>query len=426
MTKKDRPKLPGAFHRVWLAATVSSLGDGVYGTALPLLALTLTRNPVIFGVMTAVTLLPWLLFGLIGGALVDRWDRRRTMVVTDLCRCVLLVVATIAIAGGFADIGLLIALGFLLGVGGMLFDTASSAFIPELMDRDPELLQAANSRLQGSQRAADGFIGLPIGSLLFTISRTVPFLADAVSFLFSSLMIRTLPARPKRETESKGSIIAAAREGASYMLHDKLLVGLAVRPAVGNLAFCACEAVLPLYARVTLHLSPAGFGTFLVTNAVGALAGTFVSGRLGRRLGTGGALTLTGFVEAAGLLTVGLAPDFLVAGAAFVVLGAAMAVTMTLGWSVRQSIVPDELMGRVAAATRLTALSAAPLGALLGGWFAHVAGLRAPFIAGAGVLVVMGFVAARLTSNSRVEAALAEAARASTAMPVGTAAESPA
>ena len=108
------------------------------------------------------------------------------------------------------------------------------------------------------------------------------------------------------------------------------------------------------------------------------------------------------------------------------VLGAAMGVTMTLGRSVRQSIVPDELMGRVAAATRLTALSAGPLGALLGGWLAHVAGLRAPFVAGAGVLVVMAFVAARLTSNSRIDAALAEARPVSTATPVGTAAQSPA
>jgi MFS family permease len=431
--------LPGAFHRVWAAAAVSSLGDGVYGSALPLLALTVTRSPVVFGAMEAVTLLPWLLFGLIGGALVDRWDRRGTMVITDLCRFALLALATAAIAGGFVDIGVLIAIGFLLGVGSMLFDTASMALIPDLLDRDPDLLQMGNSRLQGAQRAADGFVGPPIGSLLFSLSRTVPFLADAVSFLFSSVMIRTLPARPRRPAETKTSILADARVGASYLLHHKLLLGLAIRPAVGNLAFCACGAVLALFAHVTLHLSPAGYGTFLTTNAIGGLAGTFASGWVGRRLGTGGALTATAFVEAAGLLMLGLSANVFIAGAAFVVLGGAMAVTMTLGWSVRQSIVPDELMGRVAAASRLTAFSAGPLGALLGGWLAHVAGLRAPFVAGAGVLVVMAFVAARLTGNSRIDAALAEAASTkaidtapvgpepiSTEPPVGTAAESPA
>ena len=88
MTTNHAPRvpLPGAFHRIWAASAVSSLGDGVYYSALPLLALTLTYNSVIFGAMEAVTLLPWLLFGLIGGALVDRWDRRRTMVVADLTR----------------------------------------------------------------------------------------------------------------------------------------------------------------------------------------------------------------------------------------------------------------------------------------------------------------------------------------------------
>ena len=303
--KPDRRRLPGAFHRVLAAAAVSSLGDGVYGSALPLLALTLTRNPAIFGVMEAVTLLPWLLFGLIGGALVDRWDRRRTMVITDLCRFALLALATAAIAGGVVDIGVLIAIGFLLGVGSMLFDTASAALVPEVLERDPDLLQTGNARLQGAQRAADGFVGPPVGSLLFSLSRTVPFLADAVSFLFSSLALSTLPARPKRAVETKNSIIADARAGASYLVHHRLLLGLAIRPAVGNLAFCACGAVLPLFARVTLHLGPSGYGTFLITDAIGGLAGTFASGWVGRRLGTGGALTLTAFVEATGLLVSG-------------------------------------------------------------------------------------------------------------------------
>jgi MFS family permease len=133
----------------------------------------------------------------------------------------------------------------------------------------------------------------------------------------------------------------------------------------------------------------------------------FVAGWLGSRLGTGGALTLTAVVEAVALLGVGVSANAYFAGAGLAVLGA----TMTLGPSVRQAIVPDELMGRVGAAARLTAMSAGPIGALFGGWLAHVAGLRAPFLAGAGILVLMAGLAARLTSNKRIDAALAEAAR---------------
>ncbi|MEY9836751.1 MFS transporter [Streptacidiphilus sp. EB103A] len=410
--RTDRARLPGSFHRIWAASAVSSLGDGVYYSALPLLALTLTHDSTVFGMMEAVTLLPWLLFGLIGGALVDRWDRRRTMVVADLCRCALLVAVTTAVADGLLNIAVLIVIGFLLGIGGVLFDTASMAYLPELLDRDQQALQRANSRLQGAERAMDGFVGPPTGSLLFSLSRTLPFVADAVSFLFSSLVIRTLPVPPKKAAaKSKAPILREARIGISYLLHHRLLLGLSLRPAVGNFAFCGTGAVLALYAHDTLHLGAAGYGAFLTTEAIGGLGGTFVAGWLGARLGTGGALTLTAIVEAVALLGVGVSANAYVAGAGLAVLGAAMAATMTLGPSVRQAIVPDELMGRVGAAARLTAMSAGPVGALFGGWLAHVAGLRAPFLAGAGVLVLMAGLAARLTSNRRIDAALAEAAR---------------
>jgi MFS family permease len=362
--------------------------------------------------MEAITLLPWLLFGLIGGALVDRWDRRRTMVIADLCRCALLVLATVAVAGGFLNIPVLITIGFLLGIGGVLFDTASMAYLPELLDRNPEALQRANSRLQGAQRALDGFVGPPTGSLLFSLSRTVPFVADAVSFLFSSLMIRTLPARPKKAAKPKTSILNDARIGASYLLHHRLLLGLSLRPAVGNFAFCGIGAVLALYAHDTLHLGTAGYGAFLTAEAVGGLGGTFTAGWLGTRLGIGGALTLTAIVEAMALFGIGVSANAYFAGIGFAVLGAAMAATMTLAPSIRQAIVPDELMGRVGAAARLIALSAGPIGALFAGWLAHVAGLRAPFLVGSGILVLMAGLAARLTSNKRIDAALAEAAQA--------------
>ena len=375
--------------------------------------------------MEAVTLLPWLLFGLIGGALVDRWDRRRTMVIADLCRGALLVGAAAAVAAGLLNIALLITIGFLLGIGGILFDTAATAFLPELLDRDPQALQRANSRLQGSQRALDGFVGPPAGSLLFTLSRTVPFAADAVSFLLSSLLIGSLPARPKKaEPATSGprtSILQEARVGASYLFHHKLLLGLSLRPAVGNFAFCGTSAVLALYAHDTLHLGTAGYGAFLTTEALGGLAGTFAAGWLSGRLGTGGTLTLTAVVEAVALLGVGVSANAYAAGAGLALLGVAMGATMALGPGVRQAIVPDELMGRVGAAARLTALSAGPVGALFGGWLAHVAGLRAPFLAGAVVLTLMSCLAARLTSNKRIDAALAEAARLREAVPVGAA-----
>lgn len=403
-------KLPARFHRIWTASAVSALGDGIYFAAVPLLALTMTRSPVLLGAMEACALLPWLCFGMVGGALVDRWDRRRTMVIADLCRFSLLVLVTLLIAAGAADIYFLFAVVFLLGIGQVFFDTASIAYLPEILDRDLDTLQVANSRLQGAQQALGGFVGPPAGSLLFALGRSVPILGDALSFLFSSLTIWTLPESAPKPAQPRGSLLRDAKEGAAYLFRNRLLVGMSLRPAVGNFAFMGATAVMVLFVKETLHLGTTAYGLYLTANAIGALGGTAVAPRLAGRLGTGGTLTLTAVVEALSLLGIGLSPNAWVAGIGEAVLGAAMGATMGLAPAIRQAIVPDELMGRVGATGRLIALGAGPVGAVFGGWLAHVAGLRAPFIVGAGVLAVMAVVAARLTSNKRIEAALAEAA----------------
>jgi MFS family permease len=156
--------LPTGFGRLWTAQTVSSLGDGVTQAALPLLAPTLTRDPMALAVVTAARTLPWLLFGVPGGALVDRWDRwdrRRTMWVADTARAMLLAIPAVAAALDVLSIGLLAAVAFVLGLGGLFFDRAATACLPDLLGRDPALLERANSRLRGAQTAMSGFAGPP-------------------------------------------------------------------------------------------------------------------------------------------------------------------------------------------------------------------------------------------------------------------------
>ncbi|NUR63466.1 MAG: MFS transporter [Catenulispora sp.] len=402
--------MPQRFYRIWTASTVSALGDGIYFAAFPLLALTYTHDPVMLGVLEACALLPWLFFGMIGGALVDRWDRRRTMVTTDLLRFSLLALVTVLVLTDHANIYLLFAAAFLLGTGQVFFDTAGVAYLPEVLDdRDLETLQHANARLQGAQQALGGFVGPPTGSLLFTLSRSVPLLADALSFLVSSLTIWTLPKSPAKPDTPRGSLLREAREGAAYLFGNRVLVGLALRPAIGNFAFMACNGVMVLFLRQTLHLGTTGYGVYLTANALGAIIGAAVSPKVAARVGTGTALTLTAFVEAAALLGIGVAPSAWVAGTGELVLGMAMGVTMGLGPAVRQAIVPDELMGRVTATARLIALGAGPVGAVFGGWLANVAGLRAPFVVAAGMLASTSIVVGSLTNNKRIDAALAEA-----------------
>ena len=409
MTLEEK-KLPGGFGRLWTAQTVSSLGDGVSHAALPLIALTLTRDPMALAVVTAAGTLPWLLFGVLGGALVDRWDRRRTMWVADAARAVLLAIPAAAAALDALSIPLLATVAFLLGLGGLFFDTAATAYLPDLLGRDPVLLERANSRLRGAQTAMSGFAGPPAGSALLALGRAVPLLADAVSFLLSAVLVRSLPAAPARSApEARESLLGQARAGAAYVFKDRLLLGLALRPAVGNVAFLAVETVLALFAHDRLGIDTYGFGLLLTAEAAGGLLGAAIASTLGRRLGTGTALTCTAAVEGLAILGLAAAPNAYVAGLALAVCGAAMGATMVLAPSLRQAVVPAHLMGRVASTSRMLAMCAAPLGAFLGGWLAATHDIRTPLYAAAVLLLAMTAVTASMTTNRRVEAALSAA-----------------
>jgi MFS family permease len=408
---KSKTNLPRSFHRIWAASAVSSLGDGIYGTALPLLAFSLTRSPLVLSLVTAAEVVPWVLFGLLGGTLVDRWDRRTTMWIADLCRATVLAVAIAGAAAGFLNFPLLIGLAFLLGVGQIGFDMAAMAYLPELLNRDQEAQLSANSRLQGTQQVAGSFIGPPLGGLLFAVGRTVPIVVDAVSFLFSSLMIRSLPKTPRKPAGPRGSLLAEAKAGLSYVVHDRILIGLSLRGAIGNFGFGMVGAVFVVFARETLHLGPSAYGAVLTLEAVGGIAGSTLGPQIARKVGTGTALTLTALIEAAGVLCQGLSTNVVEVGASFIVFGAGFGATMVLVPSVRGAIVPDELMGRVGAAGRLISWGTFPLGAVLGGWIAEAIGLRAQFIICGALLTGMSVVVGTMTNNRIVEARLAEAAR---------------
>lgn len=405
-----KTKLPRSFHGIWAASAVSSLGDGVYGTALPLLAFSLTRSPLVLSLVTAAEVVPWVLFGLLGGALVDRWDRRATMWISDLCRAAVLGFAILAAAVGFLSFPLLIGLAFLLGVGQIGFDTASMAYLPELLDRDQDAQLSANSRLQGTQQVMGSFVGPPLGGLLFATGRIVPLVADAVSFFFSSLMIRSLPKTARKPAGPRGSLLAEARAGLSYVVHDRFLIGLSLRGALGNLGFGMVGAVFVVFARETLRLSPSAYGAVLTLDAVGGIAGSALGPRVARKVGTGTALTVTALVEAAGILCQGLSTDVVEVGASFVLFGVGFGATMVLVPSVRGAIVPDELMGRVGAAGRLISWGTYPLGAVLGGWIAEAVGLRAPFLICGALLTCTSLLVGTMTNNRVVDARLAEAA----------------
>jgi MFS family permease len=174
--------LGAGFARLWAAAAISNVGDGIYATALPLLAASLTRDPFAVSLVTFGEWLPWLLFGLVSGALLDRWERRRVMWTVDAARFAVVGALAAAVVLDRASIALLAAAGFLLGTGQTLVDTAQHSIVPALVSRDPARLERANGRLQGTQIVANQFVGPPAGGFLFSLAAWIPLAVDAVSF----------------------------------------------------------------------------------------------------------------------------------------------------------------------------------------------------------------------------------------------------
>jgi len=386
--------LGGRYWRLWSASTASALGDGLRRVALPLLAVHLTRDARLVALVAAAGTVPWLVFGLPIGALVDRWDRRRTMAAVDLLRTLVVAVLAVAVAVGALSVALLVAVTFVLGTGEIFAESAALALVPQLVA--PPQLERANGRLQAGEVTAGQFAGQGLGGVAFALALALPFALDAATFLLSAALVLTLrtPTRRPLPAASLRRLPAETAEGLRWLAGHRLLATLCVLLAVLAAVSGAFWAVAALYAASILGLGPTGFGVLLAVGAAGSLAGSLLAEPLAARLGTAGAIRLA--VALVTLATAGLAATRspLVAGALLVVNGVAVLVWNVVTVSLRQAIIPDRLLGRVGSAYLFIGLGAQPVGALGAGLLAHAAGLPAVFAASAALLAVTALATA--------------------------------
>jgi MFS family permease len=391
-------------------------------TAVPLLAATLTRDPVAISLVNGVSFLPWVVVGLLSGALVDRWDRRRTMWTVDLARAVVIAGLAAAVLAGAASIPLLCVAVFLLGCGQTLFDSAAQAAIPAVVSRDPVRLHRANGRMIGTQTLGQSFIGPPVGGALFPLAHWLPFAADAVSFLSSSALVGSLRGRFEPAASQPGadghrvrrSVRADIAEGIRWLFRHRFLRLMAIIACILNFAGAAAYGLLVLFAQDRLGLGSVGFGLLLSAEAVGALAGSAVAGRVSRRLGTTRAMASAMLVQTGAVAAFGTTREISVAVVAAAAQAGAIGVWNVLGQSLRQELTPSRLMGRVVTSFRMVGLGGIPVGALCGGFLARAYGLTAGYLLAA----AMGLLATVLAAAVLTERALATA-RAGTE-PTGT------
>jgi MFS family permease len=375
--------LDARFGRLWTATVASNLGDGLVAAAFPLLAASITRSPTAIAGLSVAAGLPWLLVGPFAGALVDRWDRRRSMVAFDLGRgCVVAALALLVVAGTQSLVALYASV-LLIGLGETIVDTASGSILPALVD--PNELERANGRLFATQTVAQRFVGPPLGGLLFALAAAAPIFVDAGSFLLAALVVATIRGsfRPAR---SEGAAVTTIRadtiEGLRWLWAQRGIRAFAIGAAVLNVAITAGEAILVLYASEVLDVSGVGFGILLAATAAGYTIGAAVAprivGRIARRT-----VVLVSVTSVAGALAIVAAGALVPTLLALVLIGVASGLWDVIAVSYRQAAVPDRLLGRIMAAYRFIAYGAFPIGALIGGAIAGAAGLRAPFVFGA-------------------------------------------
>ena len=401
-------RLGRSFWTLVTASGLSNLADGVFKVALPLLAIRYTRSPALVAGVELVRTLPWLVGALPVGALVDRLDRRRTMVCANAARAGFVAVPAMAIIANGGSLWLLYVAAACTGVAEVFYDTAAQSILPALVPRSR--LDRANGRLVAVELGAQELAGPPLGGALVAIAVALSFTVSAALWVvaLAALLAVTGAFRPLRDGP-RTTIRSDVREGFSFLMGRPLLRTMALMVGMTNLAGSATFVVFVLFAvgpESTLGLSEAHFGLLLAMLAAGGLLGGLIGERVQQRLGRARTLTLSVLGMIAYVSAPALTADIRVIAATLFTSGITIMLWNITTVSFRQRVTPDHLLGRVNSAYRLIAWGTRPLGAALGGAVGQWLGVRSVF-------VIMGLLtAAVLIPNRQIsEQALTDAER---------------
>lgn len=399
------------FARLWTANAVSNLGDGITLVAGPLLAASLTRDPRLVAGLAVAQRLPWLLFSLVSGALVDRLDRRRLMVRVDAARGVAVGLLGVAVLADVATLPLLYLVFFALGTAETLFDSAAVSILPAVVAK--EQLPSANGRLLGAQMVANELVAPPLGGLLFATAAAVPFLLDAGSFAAAAVLVAGMRGRfrvERPEGTPPTTLRSEIAEGVRWLVRHRLLRILAVAIALMNLTLSATLSISVLYAQERLGLGSVGYGLLLSSMAVGGISASLVAERVIGRLGPATTLRLGLVIESSTHLVLALARRPLLVGAIFALFGFHAMTWSVISVSLRQELIPARLLGRVNSAYALFGFGSLSLGAIAGGLLAARYGLTAPFWCSFVAMTVLTIACWPILSARAVARARAQAA----------------
>lgn len=371
----------GSRYRWLLASTTSgSIADGIATAALPLLLISLTTDPVLVALLPVASGLPWLMFSLHAGVLVDRLDRRSILWLADGARAVLAGTLVLLVILGAASVSTLLVVAFLEGVATVLFRAASPAVLPSLVERDE--LARANGRLH-TGAVAGGLLGPAVGGVLYPLAVIAPFATQAASMIGSALCLRRLPARPAvPQGPGPRAVRADIREGLHAVTGDPVIRSLVVTTCLLASSTGILQAVLVLHVDA-LGAPKAAYGVLFSVFAAGCIAGAPLTSGLRCRFGSRGCLLVAAGLGTASLLVIACAANAYVAGIGMALLGLGSMVYNVAAVTVRQERIPTHLLGRVSSVFNLVGVGAIPVAALVAGSVAAALGTTSALIVAA-------------------------------------------
>ncbi len=377
---------------LWSGQTISSLGTNISQVAFPLLVLALTNSPFQAGLAGALRLLPYFLFGLPAGALVDRWDRRRVMLLCDLGRAVSLVSIPLALALGHLTLLQLDINALIEGTLYVFFDLAEAASLPRVVSSDQLPKATAQNALTGGMTK---LIGPTLGTVLYGLRSFLPFVVDALSYLCSALSLACIKTRfqQERQPEQRHSLLTEIRVGLVWLWHQPFLRLLALFTGLINLVFPDTSALIVLVLARQQATTTVAIGLIFSVASLGYIAGSLLSERLLRHLQLRrliiGSCWLFALFWSFYLFSTSFAALLMIT----TLLSLVDPIYDIAQFSYRAALIPDELQGRVNSAYRLLALSTPPLGYVLAGFLLQEAGARPTILAFLACLLFLALLA---------------------------------
>ena len=422
------------YWRLWVAHAVSNLGDGISQVAYPWLASAVTRSPLLIAAVAVASRLPWLVFTLPAGVITDRFDRRKIIIAMDITRAFLALLVAVAVTfevdnlpaldtvGSGINLAtnwflytVLIVTALLFGCAEVLRDNSAQTFLPEVVEADQ--LESANGKLWSVEFVTNSFVGPPLGSFLIGIFVFLPFYFDTATFFVSAALIATLAtiARPvKPQAEKKAlNFRAEIKEGFTWLWKHELLRPMAIILGCLNGLGAITAATFILFAQEILDTSVFIFAILGTAGAIGGTVGGILGPKISAKLGSGPSLYLTLLSAPLITLIIGLTSSWQLFWA-LTAIGTCFAVLWNvITVSLRQSIIPSHLLGRVNSVYRFFAWGSLPIGTLIGGALVDLVqltgdrefALRLPYllVTVAGLLLFF-FAAPRLTT-AKIESA---------------------